>query len=201
MLNCDGFLGEVVVAHPYLGFVAILTYAGTAMSCVFAANSSRSTQSHKIWWFCAAFFLVLAAVRAMGAESIMTENMRHWFHDQGVYGARRDLQRPISAGLVVVLSAVFALFWLKCPSMQSSTRQWAKFWGFVGLVTMTGVIAMRLISFHELDRLLYGPIKLNWLLDIGSSALVAWAAWRFGRAAEAGSRHRSRLKITPEGHP
>jgi hypothetical protein len=51
----------------------------------------------------------------------------------------------------------------------------------IGITVMLGVILMRLISFHELDRLLYGPVRMNWVLDIGSALLVAASAVVFGR--------------------
>ena len=187
----------MVAAHPYLGLAASVLYAGTAFTCGLAANSSHSVRNRKFWWASAAFFLALAAVRSTGLEALATENLRQWLHDQGAYGDRRILQRPIAACAVVVLSAALFVFWSKRPAVRASPRQWAKFWATVGIVIMSGVIGMRLISFHDLDSLLYGPIKLNWLLDVGSSALVAWAAWRFRRSSGAGLDDLSHPNVTP----
>ena len=41
---------------------------------------------------------------------------------------------------------------------------------------MMVTIAMRIISLHAMDRLLYGPLKLNWIGDVGSSFFVIAAA-------------------------
>jgi hypothetical protein len=42
---------------------------------------------------------------------------------------------------------------------------------------MLGLIALRMISLHAVDSLLYGGLRLNWWLDIGLSLLVGAAAW------------------------
>jgi len=47
-------------------------------------------------------------------------------------------------------------------------------WGACGVMIAT--IAMRTISLHALDRLLNGPLKLNWVGDMGSSLVVLAAA-------------------------
>ena len=45
-----------------------------------------------------------------------------------------------------------------------------------GCGIMLAVIAMRVISLHAMDFLLYGPPKLNWIGDLGASCMVMAAA-------------------------
>jgi hypothetical protein len=37
-------------------------------------------------------------------------------------------------------------------------------------------MALRIASLHMIDALLYGPLKLNWVIDIGGSLVVLVAA-------------------------
>ena len=48
---------------------------------------------------------------------------------------------------------------------------------------MIGLVALRLVSFHATDALLYAPLRLNWVLDIGLTLIVAGSAWAFIRTA------------------
>lgn len=48
---------------------------------------------------------------------------------------------------------------------------------------MLGLILLRTISFSAFDRLLYGPLKLNWVGDIGAASLVLGAALFYIRVA------------------
>ena len=48
--------------------------------------------------------------------------------------------------------------------------------GIASCGVMLAIIALRMISLHAMDRLLYGPLKLNWVGDLGASALVLGAA-------------------------
>ncbi len=41
---------------------------------------------------------------------------------------------------------------------------------------MIGLMMLRIISLHMIDRLLFGPLKLNWVFDIGSTLAVLAAA-------------------------
>jgi len=173
-------------AHPYLSLVACLIYVAVAGTCSLAAIASQTSTSRRFWVMGAVFFLALATLRFTGIEAYVTNGLRGWLYEAGTYQDRRDIQRPLAAGAVVALSGALFFFYWKRPKPRAGPREWSKFWGMLGIVAMGGVIAMRLISFHELDRLLYGPIKMNWILDIGSSALVMWAALRFRKLADGG---------------
>jgi hypothetical protein len=41
---------------------------------------------------------------------------------------------------------------------------------------MLFLVILRVISLHMIDRLLFGPLKLNWIGDIGASLVVLGAA-------------------------
>lgn len=171
----------MAVAHPVLALAACGMYLGVTVACGFAARNALSHGSRRFWIAGGVFFAVLALVRGSGLENALAEALRLRLYQDGVYESRRDFQRPLAAGAVVVISAAFYLFYLKRPRPRAGVRGWARYWAMIGMTVMLGVIALRLISFHDLDRLLYGPVRMNWVLDIGSTVLVAWAAVRFGR--------------------
>ncbi len=170
-------------ANPYLIIVAGLLYVTVAVAAVLAARDATLRENRIFWLSCAAFFMILAIARTSGFEAFVTSSLRGWLYAEGAYQDRREIQRPLAAAAVIVVGAALFWFWLKRPPARATSRAWARFGGMVGTAAMCGVIAMRLISFHELDRLLYGPIRLNWILDLGSSGLVAVSAWRYRSAA------------------
>jgi hypothetical protein len=53
---------------------------------------------------------------------------------------------------------------------------------------MVLVMGLRVISYSPLDRLLYGPLKLNWVGDIGAAAVVLGAAGYYLHAVLRGGR-------------
>jgi hypothetical protein len=51
-------------------------------------------------------------------------------------------------------------------------RNMALFVAFAALATMVMLLGLRTVSLHQIDVLLYGPTKLNWVIDIGASLTV-----------------------------
>lgn len=167
--------------HPVLALVACGLYLGVAVSCGFAARNAMSHGSRKFWILSGVFFVGLAVLRGTGIENAITDALREQLYLENAYENRREFQRPLSAAAFVLICAALYLFYLKRPAPRAGARGWARFWAMIGITVMFGVILMRLISFHELDRLLYGPVRMNWVLDIGSALLVAASAVIFGR--------------------
>ena len=186
-------------SHPYLGLIACLLYLGVAFAATSAARVADRHRDRMRWVCIATLFLALAVLRGTGLEAAATDAMRHALVEDGLYDRRRELQRPLSALAVVLVSAALYLFYLKRPSARERSRDWSRFWAMVGTTLMFGVIAMRLISFHELDRYLYGPVRLNWVLDVGSSFIVAAAALHFRKLSttlveDSAGRHTASVK-------
>ena len=177
-------------SHPLLGLTACFLYLGVCAAAIAASRVSEKDRDRKHWALIAGFFVLLAVLRGSGLEVAFTSAIRHNLMQDGLYENRRELQRPLAALAVVLISATLAFFFVKRPKRHGrapvSKRAWARFWALIGVTLMCGVVLMRLISFHELDRYLYGPVRMNWVLDIGSSALIAFAALRF-RASTGGN--------------
>ncbi|MFM2371322.1 MAG: hypothetical protein RIS85_1059 [Pseudomonadota bacterium] len=167
--------------HPVLALAACGMYLGVAVACGFAARNAMSHGSRKFWILSGVFFVALTILRGTGIEIAITDALRAQLYQDGAYESRREFQRPLAAAAFVLICAALYLFYLKRPAPRAGPRGWARFWALIGITVMLGVILMRLISFHELDRLLYGPVRMNWVLDIGSALLVAASAVVFGR--------------------
>lgn len=179
-------------SHPVLALAACGMYVGVAVACCFAVRNAMSHGSRRFWMVAGAFFFVLAVLRASGIEYAITDALREHLYREGAYESRREFQRPLAAGAFVLICAALYLFYLKRPAPKAGVRDWSKFWAMIAITVMAGVILMRLISFHELDRLLYGPVRMNWVLDIGSTLVVAASAVRFGKHRDASPSDRRR---------
>jgi hypothetical protein len=68
--------------------------------------------------------------------------------------------------------------------MRHSTAGRALATAQVAGIGLAGLFAVRLVSLHTLDNLLFSkPLHLNWLLDIGATATVFVSALVYCRAA------------------
>ena len=165
--------------HFILGFLACVLYLCVIVATIGAARSADKSRDRLRWRLAAVFFAMALILRGTGLEAWLTQSMRESLFADGLYARRQDFQRPLAALAVVAISACLFFFYTKRPKVRGRSREWYRFWAMIGITLMAGLVGLRLISFHELDRALYGPIRLNWILDIGSSFLVIWAAVRF----------------------
>ena len=39
-------------------------------------------------------------------------------------------------------------------------------------LSLVFLLLLRIVSLHSVDLLLYGPLKLNWVIDLGACAIV-----------------------------
>jgi hypothetical protein len=171
-----------------LSLLASLVYLAAAALSGLAAlarfgGRNQSPVSRRSWLFIAAFFVLLAAMRLSGAEEAVREFLRGWLVADGEYASRRAIQAPIVAIFVCVLAAL--AFWARRASASRGRARVsaAVAWAWRGVAVMAVLIMLRLISFHPIDGLLYGRLRLNWILDIGSTVLVAACAIVSMRAA------------------
>lgn len=178
-----------------LNLAASFLYLCIALLCARASVAARRIGGrHALFWtFAAALFLALIAWRGLALEEHLRAMLRDVLRSDGVYGERRTFQRPVAAALLIGLIAVTALAWRFRPAMSMARPSETVRWAITGILLMAGLIMLRLTSFHQMDGFLYGPLRLNWLVDIGSSVLVGFASWRFVRALD-----RLRMRRPPD---
>jgi len=137
------------------------------------------------WVLLALLFAGLAVLRVYGVEEALRDDMRVLLVHDGVYDQRRSFQRPVAA-TAVVLIALGAFAWVYRGFRQvQGRRNAAVLIACASAFAMIGLVVLRLISLSPIDRVLYGPAKLNWILDPATSLLVlgsaAYYAWLVSR--------------------
>ena len=168
-----------------LSLVASSLYALVFLGCLvaaIAASRSRQAPGHRWMWLALAlFFAGLAALRMLEIEDMVRDAMRQSMRDEGVYSERRSVQRPIVASLVVLVGAGGSLLLYRWGLGLRGRRNVARLAAVLAACAMLFLMALRLISLHAIDVLLYGPLKLNWIVDLGASFLVLGSAIHYTR--------------------
>lgn len=163
-----------------LSFVAAGFYALVVIACLAAAFVALAKKQQLgriyIWAGLAALFAVLIFLRLNDLEEIWRDQLRDMMRAEGAYEARRAYQLPLALGVITLIElAVFAWIVRSFRTAQGR-RNVAVAVAQLGAFLMAGLIALRMVSLSLVDRMLYGPMKLNWVVDIGSATLVAGCA-------------------------
>lgn len=168
------------IAPTAFNLSAAAIYLGVLLSCLLAAvvavKQRRSPWHWRIWFAIAALFGLLAMMRWLALEDLVRDQLRAASVDGAVYDQRRNFQRPIAASAIAIAGALVLLIPMRFAKSFRSRRELAVFGASASAVAMVFLLAIRLISLHQIDALLYGPLKLNWIIDLGASLLVAAAA-------------------------
>ena len=169
-----------------LSLVAAAGYGLVALACLgaaIAAKPDRPGRSHTIGWMViAVFFALLVVARVLTLEEILRDDLREWLRESGAYAGRRAFQLPLAIAVMIAGLGVLAWLyrgWVKSAGRRDRSLLLAR----AGVLAMIGVMVLRTISFSALDKLLYGPFKLNWVGDIGAALLVLGAAVFYLRLA------------------
>lgn len=107
---------------------------------------------------------------------MLRSDLRGWLETRDLIASRRAIQGPVIAAAIILFAAaaMLAVYWV--AQRISGRRNIAIAVALGGCGVMVATIAMRTVSLHALDRLLNGPLKLNWVGDIGASVAVLIAA-------------------------
>ena len=171
-----------------LSLAAAGLYVIVAACCVLAAVTAagqRQIPWHlRSWLVVGLLFVVLAAARVLALEEVLRVDLRQALYAEGTYEQRRSVQQPLVAA-IIVLAAAGAGWWVnRFWRKARGRRNIAAMLALTCSAAMIFLVVLRLISLHAVDALLYGPVKLNWIVDIGSSLTVIGAAlvyWRVVR--------------------
>ncbi|MEL6172876.1 MAG: hypothetical protein AAFR02_12830 [Pseudomonadota bacterium] len=163
-----------------LNLAAIALYALTVFACATAAFVARKKGQPAphlwTWVLLSVFFIGIAAMRWFEVEDMLMSYFRSNLRAEGTYQQRRDFQRPLVSALIIIGGAIaFALVYVAATKV-AGRRNLARAFGVGAGFAMAGLGLIRVASLSPVDRLLYGPLKLNWIIDIGSSLVAALAA-------------------------
>ncbi|KLI64642.1 hypothetical protein [Aurantiacibacter marinus] len=144
-----------------------------------AALASDRNRAHLVTWLiCALVFALMIASRTLGWEEAAREALRAGLAENDFVNRRQYLQKPLVAVAIMAGAVILWVGWAYANSARSRPSDL-----YIRLVQLlmgllVPLFALRIISLHAFDRLLYGgSIRLNWVLDggitIAAGALAA----------------------------
>lgn len=157
-----------------------LLVAGAAVTAVWRALVLRQVAWHRWGWaMIAAMFIGFALMRVFAIEEILRSDLRMALYFDDVYETRRSLQGPLFAIIFIIAAAMAASLVYFVASGVKGRRNGAALVAIGCTGGMFFLAALRLVSLHSVDALLYGPMKLNWIADLGLSLCVLASALRY----------------------
>ena len=154
----------------------------TCFAAVLAAQRARQPAEHaRTWLLIALLFGVLIIWRGFAAEEWFRALMREYLRETATYDDRRSVQAPIIAVVIVAAGMGGLLFLYRWGRLVRGRRNYARLVAVLAAVAMLLLIALRLASLHVVDGILFGALKLNWVIDIGTSFLVLASAIAYFR--------------------
>ena len=165
-----------------LSLTAAVIYVGVSVLCVLAWGNARngSAQASKYrfgWLAIASLFVCLALSRIFVIEDRFDNFLRDMARESGAYEGRTAWQGPLSVIAILLVLLVVTILARNWARSRGDKRRQALGMAQLAAFAMMDLIALRLISFHPVDSLLYGGLRLNWWLDIGLTLVIGSAAW------------------------
>ena len=164
----------------FLSLAAAALYSVVALAamaaCGTAASSGQPNWNRNVWLWLAVLFVVLIVMRGLGIEDLVRDAIRDAMRGDGTYAERRQVQ-GIVMSIALALAAAGGFWWLRRTTRNlRGRRNVATVAALAAGGGMLVLVVLRMISLHMIDRALYGPLKLNWVGDIGTSLIVLGAA-------------------------
>lgn len=172
-------------AFGWLAMVTYLCASGFSIAAWHAAVRCRRPASESIRWIgIGAFFICILAMRFFGIEEGLRTKIRAYLVENQEYFSRWEVQAPAAAvAFVMIFAGISALFFLhparKPPVARRSRLKSAQWLSDLAVTAMSALIVLRIISLHSIDALLYHGLHLNWVIDVGSTALALYGAHRY----------------------
>lgn len=170
----------------FMGWLTVAAYGLTAVLCLVAAlkggagasgdESGGARSQRRLWLGISAVMALLCLNKQLDLQSLLTNIGRIVANRGGWYDGRRTIQFwfVVAVGLASVAAFVFLV-----RKTRSIFR--GRAWLLLGLSMLLLFVVMRAASFHHVGEFLEKRVlglKMNWLLELGSIALVAVSAVR-----------------------
>lgn len=162
-----------------LSLIAAAFYGAVVFACLLALAAAMARQQirwHVLGWSALALlFVVLAAMRVFAIEELLREELRQLLRAEGTYDNRRAIQGPVFAALFITAAAIGGYWTFHTARTIRGRRNVAAMLGIASGSTLVFLLLLRIVSLHSVDQLIYGPLKLNWIIDLGASTIVLTA--------------------------
>lgn len=180
--------------HPGIGDPTVLGWVTVLAYFTAAALAFRALRIHVVraraypeanderlltifWALVLCAMLLFGINKQLDLQTWFTEVARDFAREEGWYERRRRYQAlfivaiALLGGVGTVALAVF---------LRSVLGR--VIGAVLGIGALATFVVVRAASFHHIDILLgRGPVRLNWVLELGGIALVGLSAWRQGR--------------------
>lgn len=177
-------LDDTAVAISLGGLTATAALVGSGVLCLAAAHAlplslSNARPSHlrQTWRLFAIVLFILGMTQLLHLESSLTDWLRNTAKHEGLYGFRRGAQAIAIAGLLIAAYTIYR----RVRQMTGDHAEHGIKWAWRGIVTVTVVLAVDLVSWHYADwlfGLMVAGLRLgNWLKIFGLG-MVAWGCLR-----------------------
>jgi hypothetical protein len=174
-----------------VGWIAVAAYWGTfILACRAWMRSRRATANinplnarderimEALWLSVAVTLLFLGINKQLDLLTALTQALRDAAKAWGWYSVRRPYQIETIAGLCAGGACSIALGAYLTRRVLRRTIV-----AIVGLNLIVVFVLIRTVSYHYLDILIERrPARLSWILELGSIAMIAWAAYRDARS-------------------
>jgi drug/metabolite transporter (DMT)-like permease len=170
--------GSGLSGSGFFSFGALQQARAQAARCVAVdpIEAANQRQLAFVWALTTAVMLLLGINKQLDLQSFLTETLRDWAIADGWYEQRRKYQ----VGAIVALGAAGVL--AVAAGAYLVRRVLRRAAGVViGLGLVVTFVLIRAASFHKVDVILtHGPVRWNWVLELGAIGIVAASALRNG---------------------
>ena len=171
-------------AFSVIAAVLYLMVAAAAISALI--RSSHQIAWHKAAWIAvAALFVGLALIRVFAVEELARSFLRGVLQNEGAYENRRAVQGPLFAVVFATAAVTLAGAVYFVANTVRGGRNVAVITAIGCAAGMMFLMVLRILSLHSVDEVLYGPLKLNWVGDIGMSLAALGCAIRYATIVKA----------------
>lgn len=161
----------------FMGWFTVFAYLSTAYLCWRAAAKGMAPRKVRGFWLgLAALLVFLGFNKQLDLQTAFTFAAKDFAKATGWYENRRVVQGLFVA--MIGLGGMIFTAWL-CWTFR---REWKRLWqALAGVGFLLSFIVIRAASFHHVDQIINfapGGVRLNWVLEIGAIAAIAWPARR-----------------------
>lgn len=180
----DGDSWKPGIGDPtFMGWFTVFGYAVAAYFCWRAARRSAFA-SAKVRYFWMGLFALMVALginKQLDLQTAFTFIGKSIAKSEGWYERRR----PVQAAFVCLIAVGGIVF--TAALCRYYRNEFRRLWlPLVGLGFLLTFIVVRAASFHHVDVFLnHGPggVRMNWILELGGIAMIAYPAWRTAQAS------------------